>query len=309
MKKLLFSSLVLSIFIACEAIFIEDISNEEVTIIAPTDGSVLDKGTINFNWNSLENVDEYRLQIAKPSFTSATQVVLDSLVTSTTFGSDLASGEYQWRISGVNSEFETNYTTASFIVKAEDISAGIVTITAPVENSEVGVGTVEFTWNELNDADEYQLQIATPDFDSATDFVVDTRVETAFFNTGLAEGTYQWRIKALNSGFETRYTTTNFTVKPVDISGETVSLTAPANESEIDAGTIAFTWEALDNTDEYQIQIATPNFATATSFVVDETVDTATFNRDLPVGEYEWRVKAINANSETNYTTLSFTVK
>ncbi|TCI85588.1 hypothetical protein [Tenacibaculum sp. M341] len=309
MKKLLFSSLVLSIFMACEAIFIEDISNEEVTIIAPTDGSVLDKGTINFNWNSLENVDKYRLQIAKPSFTSATQVVLDSLVTSTTFGSDLASGEYQWRISGVNAEFETNYTTASFIVKAEDISAGIVTITAPVENSEVGVGTVEFTWNELNDADEYQLQIATPDFDSATSFVVDTRVETAFFNTSLAEGTYQWRIKALNSGFETRYTTTNFTVKPVDISGETVSLTTPANESEIDAGTIAFSWEALDNTDEYQIQIATPNFATATSFVVDETVDTATFNRDLPVGEYEWRVKAINANSETSYTTLSFTVK
>ncbi|CAA0140976.1 hypothetical protein [Tenacibaculum maritimum] len=115
MKKILFTILLLFI-ISCEAIFVENISSKSITLIAPSDASKLPSGIINFNWNSLEDSQDYHLQIASPNFSNATQIVLDTITISTSFNKELSAGKYEWRIKAKNLEYETGYTTNSFTV-------------------------------------------------------------------------------------------------------------------------------------------------------------------------------------------------
>jgi hypothetical protein len=115
MKKISFIFL-LFLFVSCEAVFVEDISTDRVVTLAPTENSTVASGNITFSWQLLDEADMYQIQIATPTFESASQIVLDSVVDSNSAQKMLDVGEYQWRIKGMNSEYETNYTTVSFTV-------------------------------------------------------------------------------------------------------------------------------------------------------------------------------------------------
>lgn len=117
MKKNSVLLLLIILFSNCEAIFVEDISDATITILAPTEGSAITAGAVNFNWNPIDDASSYQLQIATPNFTNATQVVLDTTIAKTAFSTDLAIGNYQWRVKALNSDYQTNYTTTSFEVQ------------------------------------------------------------------------------------------------------------------------------------------------------------------------------------------------
>lgn len=114
MKKSLIALIALFLLTACEAIFVENISNATVKAIAPSNGSVISNGVIHFTWNALDDEIKYRLQIVSPNFINANQVLLDTLIEKTSFTKELAIGNYQWRVKAVNSDYETAYTTNSF---------------------------------------------------------------------------------------------------------------------------------------------------------------------------------------------------
>lgn len=114
--KRFFSVVALLFFIGCEVIFVEDISDDAVQILAPQENTAVDAGSINFFWGDLDQVDSYRVQIATPSFESASQILLDTILTDLTLSKEIVSGSYQWRVKAINSEYETGYSTASFTV-------------------------------------------------------------------------------------------------------------------------------------------------------------------------------------------------
>lgn len=114
-KKLCLLSLVL-ILLNCEAIFLEDISEEIVVLLAPSDNSEITRGSIQFNWQEVIDATDYRIQIATPDFENTTQILLDSIITETLFVKDLDSAAYQWRIRANNSEYSTEYTTNSITI-------------------------------------------------------------------------------------------------------------------------------------------------------------------------------------------------
>jgi hypothetical protein len=97
-------------------------------------------------------------------------------------------------------------------------------------------------------------------------------------------------------------------VEVTDISEGTVTILAPSDAITIATGSINFNWETVYEATDYQLQIATPTFANAISIIVDTTMDTNSYSTTLEVGEYEWRIKAINSNYETSYSTNSLTV-
>jgi len=115
MNKLLYLLIVLS-YLSCEAIFIQDISSSPVLILAPTEGSSVSSGNISFRWKPVEEVSSYNIQIASPNFQNANQVLTDSITLENLYQRSLDAGEYQWRVKGINSEYETDYTTVSFTV-------------------------------------------------------------------------------------------------------------------------------------------------------------------------------------------------
>lgn len=117
MKKKFLLLLAIGVLCSCEAIFVENISNASVTILAPTEGTTVAKGAVNFNWNVVEDAESYQIQIATPTFTNASQIVLDTTITKTSFSKNLTVGAYQWRVNALNSDYQTKYTSTSFEVQ------------------------------------------------------------------------------------------------------------------------------------------------------------------------------------------------
>lgn len=110
--------LVTFLLVSCEEIIeVVDISNENVVVLAPTDTSMLTITDINFSWEAVEDAEQYKLQIATPSFESANQIVLDTTITTTSFNQTLELGNYEWRVRAENSDYQTAYSTQSFTIE------------------------------------------------------------------------------------------------------------------------------------------------------------------------------------------------
>ncbi|WP_431166737.1 hypothetical protein [Tenacibaculum halocynthiae] len=117
MKKLTIIISICSLLNSCEAIFIKNISNEKIVLLAPSDNTQLDAGLISFNWQTIEDADNYNIQIATPNFKSATKILLDTIINNKSIDKDLTSSQYEWRVKAMNTEYETSYSTNSFTIK------------------------------------------------------------------------------------------------------------------------------------------------------------------------------------------------
>jgi len=117
MRKLVYIMMAFGLLISCDDIVeVEDISNSTVTILAPTDNAELNQTTLMFSWESVEDAETYKLQIATPSFLEALQIVEDTTVTTQHFSKTLDYGTYEWRVRAENSSYHTAYTTHQFSI-------------------------------------------------------------------------------------------------------------------------------------------------------------------------------------------------
>ncbi|MFC4636462.1 hypothetical protein ACFO3O_21325 [Dokdonia ponticola] len=203
------------------------------------------------------------------------------------------------------------------IISVPDISEDFIVLIAPADDTVLEDTNVTFSWEEIEFADQYQIQVAQPNFANANQVVLDTILGDSVqsfrsFSTVLPPNMYQWRVRGLNDNFQTDYTTQSFKVdtlqSDIDISDQVVTTIAPVNNAEITAGTISFNWEALTNATMYQLQIAYPDFQAPIQIVRDTLITTPLYTTTLESNDYQWRVKAINMSSETAYTTQSLSV-
>lgn len=218
MKKIFWTLAIVFFIISCDDITeVEDISNQTLTILAPTDQSELTNTNIVFSWDAVIDAEQYRLQIASPTFDSATQIVLDSTIANTNFTQTLNSGNYEWRVRAENFISQTAFTSQSFSVdtKPVDISSELVNLLSPA-NALVfePTDTINFFWEGLPEATSYTFQIAQPSFSNAIEIISNvTQNNTSFSISNLPINTYQWRVRASNPDFETAFSTQNFSVE------------------------------------------------------------------------------------------------
>ena len=199
------------------------------------------------------------------------------------------------------------------IIEVADISKETVTVLAPVNETTLIDTDVTFTWDSVEEAENYKIQIATPSFEAATEIVIDSTVTKTFFSNTLTSGSYEWRVRAENSGYVTGYTIQKFTLlspDPVDISSELVVISSPANGATFSTtDTINFSWKTVEGAEKYTIQIATPDFTNPVETIKDETITNTGFSvSNLSKNDYKCRVKAKNSGYETGYTEISFSV-
>jgi len=205
MKKILVSGVLLLLY-SCDLIFIENISDANIEALSPVNNTAVLAGQIKFSWEELEDADTYNIQIASPNFTEANEIIADTTLATTSYTRALEEGNYEWRVKGSNSEYETAYTNNLFSVLL-NLTAEELTLLLPEDNSELDAGMIDFSWQKQTGADTYYLQIATPDFESTNVFIVDELLTENTFSKELETGTYQWRIKAQNNLSETIYKT------------------------------------------------------------------------------------------------------
>lgn len=89
-----------------------------------------------------------------------------------------------------------------------------------------------------------------------------------------------------------------------NLENEKVELLAPGNGLVTTITSFQFIWNEVDGALEYSIQIAVPDFIQVEQILLDSVVTNKKINYSLSPGSYEWRVKAINGSSETDYSTF-----
>ncbi len=98
------------------------------------------------------------------------------------------------------------------ILEVVDISNKTVTALAPTNLSMIETTAVTFSWQTVEEAEGYYLQVAIPNFENASQILVDTIIAKTNYSEILKPANYQWRVRAENSDYKTDFTTNSFTV-------------------------------------------------------------------------------------------------
>ena len=194
--------------------------------------------------------------------------------------------------------------TPDFIEK--NISNQTIQLMAPANGVHTTTATQTFWWNQLTGAENYELEIVKGTFSYAQQLILDTTVTSNKFNYTLYPGSYQWRVRGMNAGTNTSFTTYSLTVdSTTNMSAQIVVLVSPSNNFYSTTLLNTFKWDSLPGATDYEIQVI--NQATS-NIIVDTAVKIATYTRSLVDGTYTWQVRAQNITSNSLYTSRTITI-
>ncbi|MBL4664086.1 MAG: hypothetical protein JKY22_11170 [Flavobacteriaceae bacterium] len=307
-SRFLFFICSIFLFFSCEeTLFETDISEENVQLLAPSNGSVLEFTSINFNWNPIEQANQYQLQVATPNFDNPIQIVADVILDSLTeYDLQLNPNFYQWRVKAINSAYETSFSTAGFEVQNNDnFSNNTISLLAPDDNLITNVSVFTLEWGAVQEAIQYKVQI----IDNVNQQVID-EVTTA--NTSLEytfeEGSFIWQVRAERDLQFTLFSSRNILIDTS--TPNTPNLLTPKDSSTLTDGNVTFTWDRvliegsveIDSLYIYQDQNLT--------MLIDKQQVTNNFQTTLANNTYYWLMRAFDeaTNKSEDSSIFSFTV-
>ncbi len=271
----------------------------------PANNDTIRNNVIQFCWSHPEKEQNFRIELF-------TDVDLFNLVESkesndTTVFIELEnSGQYFWRLKATDSYGHSSgfSSVSTFFLKFDvtaDIHNEIVVLRSPISSEHITTKNISFWWDEIDGATNYTLQVVSPNFEQASQLIINKTTEVTFHDYELEEGDYEWRVKASNAKYSTEFSTGVFKINTTSISHESVTLNSPYNGFITTSKNITFWWEELANAEEYVIQLVKPNFTSIEELIEETTISNNQFTVTLPKGSYQWRVKAKNSTSETGY--------
>lgn len=296
----------ISLHFSCsEILFEQDISESYVTILAPTNDATVTSGNISFNWEKIEDASKYHIQIATPNFANAKQIVSDSTVTNTSFITQLLPNNYEWRVRGENSAFETDYFTNLLYVKeVEDFSDYQVILISPIDNLVTNQDSQTFTWELVPDATEYRIQIWQPDTNGTLEH--DEVVNTTSFIYDFDDNNYLWQIRAQNSTQNTGFSSRKLLIDT--LSPNTPDLETPQNNTSVSEGEISFTWQRNDIVGSIESDsIFAYSDVELSNLIFKDKAENKTYKKDLLANTYYWNAQGFDQSG--NKSSLSTTFK
>jgi hypothetical protein len=297
-------------FCACDEIIDPDISNKKVSLYSPSDSVTITANTVLFKWNALEGAAKYRLQVVSPSFSAIATVLADTIITNTQFSLALSKGSYQWTVSAINNTATAYSDTLSLTVALSgDLSLSTVTNLYP--KNAIASKNISFSWDKVYSAKKYIVAIWNPSWQVGTQ-IIDTVTTNQYSITDLAEGSYEWGVKAYNDSTETTYS--HFPLI-VDVTVPILStLSSPADQFIQSSTSVTFEWTRAPDSGSSlydSLFVATDNlFNTTTTYLVKEKfTGTSTTQTITNTGTIYWRVRTCDAagNKSVYSATRSFT--
>ncbi|MCV9387450.1 hypothetical protein [Reichenbachiella ulvae] len=154
--------------------------------------------------------------MVSPDFNNPTSIALDSTLTTNYCELELSNAKYAWRVTASNDFSELTSSTSSFEVSVptNDLSEITPVILAPANAAQFQPGSVVFWWEEIPEAESYDLLIMSPSFDNPVSVIYDESLEDTKVELDLAEGSYEWSLKAINSSSESQEVRSTLTVAP-----------------------------------------------------------------------------------------------
>jgi len=303
-KRLLYLLPLLVLFYSCDEILLEDdISDEVVKLIAPSNDAQFFSTGITFTWEPIENGTNYRIQIAKPDFDNPIQIIADNVTDTTSFTTQLNVGKYQWRVQAVNSGYKTVYSTRSFtVVSNEDFQSNSITLSSPTNNLVTKTATQNLVWQPVIGATGYHFQI----IDAASNTMTfEEDVANTSYNYTFTEGSYQWKIRATNGDQNTLYASRNILV---DVTPpNTPILTLPADVTNTSDSDITFQWARAAIAGSLETDTIYIYSEKELINLIYSNIETSPYiTSSLTAGTYFWYVKSTDAAGNTSQQSAVF---
>lgn len=182
----------------------------------------------------------------------------------------------------------------------KDIRKDQVTLLSPTDKFKSNVYSITFTWNDVEGATKYNIQIVEPSFANPNRILVDSNVSVPRFTYTFPTGNYQWKVKAFNNGYSTEYVIRSLSVdSTTNLSKQILILKSPANDLATNSLKIKFTWDSLPSATQYQFQLLKPDY----TIVKDQNVNTTSLELTLPTGDFKWQVRAQNQQYNSLFST------
>ena len=313
-NKILVIALAILCF-SCDDILEDDITNDLVQTVYPTESAIIESNVVTFQWNTLSGADDYRVQV----YDTNQIIVFDTLVDNYTVVLPLTEGTYQWRVRGENSAYQSTYTfPITFDVdQSLDLTSQLVILSSPVNNFVTKQNNFTLAWETLSPADSYTIEIINATSGGTIVYQQSgiTTTSITLNNTIITQDAqYTWKVKGVNTTSETVYASRNFSIDTVLPNQPQNSL--PANNStQIINQNLNFSWTipadsgTIQSTISYVIEIASD--AAFTNILQTSNATGTTFQQTFTsTGDYYWRVRAKDAagNIGTNSTYFKFTI-
>lgn len=194
-----------------DIIEVPEIDKEQITVLAPLDGTILNSNEVSFNWNALEDARSYKIEVAQPNFSNAAQIVLDSIMEQDTLGvirtkiqQTLLNGNYEWRVKGLNGGIETPFTTNGFTVNGDEnidlTPPNTPALIAPSDGFAQDETNISFTWTREDisgSAERDSIYIYTDD--TLQNLETKGLGANKSYDATLNTNTYYWVVQAFDA--------------------------------------------------------------------------------------------------------------
>ena len=289
-------------FVACTEFLEESIVDGTVKLLSPGADAETNVYTIDFLWEPLDHALQYRLQVAAPSFESASLFYADTTLDKPRFSMSLQPGEYQWRVKALNGSSETAYKTHTLTIYEAALSTQIVLQDTPPDNFLTSRNRVDLSWHSIFSAQNYRLQVDTSAFVDETNILMDRVVNGETFSFDITEETqYQWRVRGESDTAQSRWSsvrrfTRDFTPP------QPPTLMVPGNNAQV-SRPVTLQWSGEDNVVSYQLYIYRSDSTIYNMEFPKRLETTSTVFEDGTRGErILWRVRATDrAGNESGY--------
>ena len=275
-----------------------------VALLAPADNASSQSTSLTLRWNHVNGTSTYQVQLGSDTAFSS-PIVNDSTVTDTTrqvLG--LSNGAiYYWRVRAISPGTKSAYAVP-FSFTTVVTTPGVPTLVSPADGAPSQPMPVTVRWNTVASAIGYHVQVSSdPQFGSF--FVNDSTVtDTTRLMSGLTNNTtYYWRVRTINSGgksaFSTPYTFTTVVALP-----GVPALLSPSDGATTQPIALNLRWSRVTGASAYHVQVSSD--APFSALVVNDSTlaDTTKVVSGLANNTtYYWRVQATNAGGKSAYAT------
>ncbi len=181
----------------------------------------------------------------------------------------------------------------------EDISSKNVYVVYPPALYNTSELNHEFSWDYVDGAIDYQVQVFSEVPGGYFLTIYDTVVSVNSVDLSLYPDTFEWQIRALNYSSATDYTEGVLTINSdSSLTGLMVELLTPSEWFYSNQRDVLFTWTDMANVDNYRFDIRVNSWE-GDAYKNPQILFNDTIEERLQEGIYAWGVQGQNEGSST----------
>ncbi len=289
--------------------------------VSPANNEVTNRSWINFQWQLVPGADRYQLEIKDSNGDVYRTVNVGNRSTSLQQDFPVDGSDYTWRVrsgnvNGYGSDWSAarKFTVGAPVERPLLLIPGVNAYIAPADA--VYDTEIAFTWTEVNNADDYQLEVVRVRDRQLFDKIITS--DTAYPLDGFVdEEQYRWRVRASRTtGSTTSWGDWSaerdfiYYSDGVPDAFETPLLTSPAVNAVAVGNSITFRWTELSTPPaNYHLQVRRAD--NGSTFINDSSITTNVVNGEevhlygnFPDDNtvFLWRVRAVDGDDSSPWT-------